>query len=242
MEVKMKKIVKIMPALFLVFVALVGIMFGNIFITSNITKAEEVVVYDGENYDTKIIVKGEAEAEFEADNASVYLQVETLDIDRDVSIEKNKQLLENVVNALVEEGIEKEGVSITYFSSYPTKDSFTCSTGERTCTTLCYEVKDLSKLIMSIQKVEQIGATVNSINFTLSDYQIKYNDLLTLAIENAKAKAKKILGKDEINVLKIKEECFCCSNSKYQSYGKSMTEDLLQSKINISAEVEIIAY
>lgn len=238
----MKKILKIIPAFLLVIIALGGTMFGNMLLTAQPCKAQEVIEYESKNYATKIILRGEAQEEYEADSASISLQVETLDLDKDVSIEKNKEILKNVIDALVEEGISKESVSITYFSSYLAKDNFNCNLGERTCTTLSYEISDLTKLISSIQKVEQAGATVNSITYKLSDYQAKYNDLLTLAIENAKAKAKKLLGKDDIDVLKIKEECRYYCNSKYQSYGEGIMEELLQGKVNITAEVEIIAY
>ena len=239
----MKKFCKILPAILLVLIALVGVVSNNMVIPNNIVKAEEVVEYTEDGaFSSKLVIRATSEEKYQADKAQVSAMVETLDIDKEVSKEKNSQIMKDVIDFLKAEGISKNKIEISYYSTYSTKDMVGCgSTGERTCTSFNFEIDDLSKLQYYIDNVCEKGASVTSIRFSLSDYQTKYNDLLTLAIENAKAKAKKLLNKEEINVLKIKEECKYFCNSKYQSYYDGFGADLEIGDITIEAEVEIVA-
>ena len=66
-------------------------------------------------------------------------------------------------------------------------------------------------------------------------------NLLSLAIESAKAKARKLLGKEELLLLKFKEECSYQCDSKYQSYYQGVAEEFYNSKITVEAKVEIVA-
>lgn len=244
------KILKLLPALTLALIAIIAMLTSQIFISS-FANAEEVVEYETNQVqesatestdltNSKILVLGKAEQSFEADQAIVNVQIESLDLDEKVSKEKNKELLQQFLQALQDEGIEKDKVSISYFSSYATTVGFNNKSGTRTCTNLCYEVDNLDKLMPSIEKAIEIGAQVDSINYKLSDYQSKYDDLLTLAIENAKAKAKKLLGKEDAEVLKIKEECSYNCDTKYQSYCEGMDSSLLNGKITVTAEVQVL--
>ena len=243
------KILKLLPALTLALIAIIAMLTSQIFISS-FANAEEVIEYEttqvqerADSIDltnSKILVFGKAEQTFEADQAIVNVQIESLDLDEKVSKEKNKELLQQFLQALQDEGIEKDKVSISYFSSYATTAGFNNKSGTRTCTSLCYEVDSLDKLMPSIEKAIEIGAQVDSINYKLSDYQSKYDDLLILAIENAKAKAKKLLGKEDAEVLKIKEECSYHCDTKYQSYCEGMDSSLLNGKITVTAEVQVL--
>ena len=244
------KILKLLPALTLALIAIIAMLTSQIFISS-FANAEEVVEYETNQVqeavtestdltNSKILVLGKAEQSFEADQAIVNVQIESLDLDEKVSKEKNKELLQQFLQALQDEGIEKDKVSISYFSSYATTAGFNNKSGTRTCTSLCYEVDNIDKLMPSIEKAIEIGAQVDSINYKLSDYQSKYDDLLTLAIENAKAKAKKLLGKEDAVVLKIKEECSYHCDTKYQSYCEGMDSSLLNGKITVTAEVQVL--
>lgn len=239
----MKKFCKILPAIMLVLIALVGVLSNNIIIPNNIVKAEEIVEYTEDGaINSKLIIRATSEGKYQADKAQVSAMIETLDIEKAVSKEKNSQIMKDVIDFLKAEGIGKDKIDISYYSTYSTKDMVCCgSTGEKTCTAFNFEIDDLSKLQYFIDNVCKKGASVTSIIFSLSDYQNKYNDLLTLAIENAKAKAKKLLNKEEIDVLKIKEECKYFCNSKYQSYYDGFGADLEIGDITVEAEVEIVA-
>ena len=249
-EDKMKiKIFKLLPALVLVAIAVVAMFSSQLFIASAET-TKEVVEYQVEEQEnqyqadisnSKILVFGQAEQTFEADQAVVNVEIESLDLDKQVSQEKNSETLKTLIKTLEEEGITKDKISINYYSSYFTTIGNSTS-GTRTCTSLSYQVDNLENLHSSIKSVCNSGGTVNSVNYKLSDYQAKYNDLLTLAIENAKKKKKKLLGKDDVEVLKIKEQCSYQCGSKYQSYCEGMDEDLIDGEIVLSAKVELFAY
>lgn len=243
------KILKLLPALTLALIAIIAMLTSQIFISS-FANAEEVIEYEttqvqerADSIDltnSKILVFGKAEQTFEADQAIVNVQIESLDLDEKVSKEKNKQLLQQFIQALQDKGIAKDKILVNYFSSYTTTAGFNNKSGTRTCTSLCYEVDSLDKLMPSIEKAIEIGAQVSSINYKLSDYRSKYNDLLTFAIESAKAKAKKLLGKENVEALKIKEEREYCCDTKYQSYYEGMDSSLLNGMITVTAEVQVL--
>ena len=227
-------------SLLIVFVAMLGLLFGQV--TMGMQCFAQDQAQQSVTAQTKVVVTGSCKQEFDADSACVNVQVETLDLDKNVSKEKNKELLQKVILALEQEGISIDNIEISYSSAYLTREGFSNCCGTRICTTLNYQLDDLALLDSSIEKVYQAGGEVSSINFKLKDYQSKYNGLLSLAIESAKAKAKKLLGKEEISVLKFKEECSYQCDSKYQSYYQGMSQELFNSKIEIEAKVEIVAY
>ena len=225
-------------SLLVAFVAMLGLMFGQISMGLECLAQEKSLTQPCQ---TRVVATGIAQQEFEADSALVNVQIETLDLDKNISKEKNRELLQKVVSALEQEGVLKENIEISYSNSYLTKEEFSSCCAARTYTCLNYQLDDLSKLNSSIDKVYQAGGEVCSINFKLKDYQSKYNDLLSLAIESAKAKVKKLLGKEEISVLKFKEECSYQCDSKYQSYYQGVAEEFYNSKITVEAKVEIVA-
>ena len=227
-------------SLLIVFVAMVGLLFGQVAMGTQCFAQEQV--QQSAATQTKVVVTGSYKQDFDADSACVNVQIETLDLDKNVSKEKNKELLQKVISALEQEGISRENIEISYSHAYLTREGFSNCCGTRTYTTLNYQIDDLAALDSSIEKVYQAGGEVSSINFKLKDYQSKYNDLLSLAIESAKAKAKKLLGKEEVSLLKFKEECSYQCDSKYQSYYQGMGQELYNSKITVEAKVEIVAY
>ena len=109
----MKKFCKILPAIMLVLIALVGVVSNNMVIPNNIVKAEEVVEYTEDGaFSSKLVIRATSEEKYQADKAQVSAMVETLDIDKEVSKEKNSQIMKDVIDFLKAEGISKDKIEI----------------------------------------------------------------------------------------------------------------------------------
>ena len=242
---RIKNVLKFLPAFIFLLVAISGFVYNEVARCQNLVYAQDENYVEKteitDNYDsTKFIVLYKEEQRFKADRATINVQVESLDIDQNVAKEKNKEIVSEIIEELNNQGVANEDIKITYNSCCPCKDGVPVSSnGYRVYTNLSYSIKNIEDISSSIEKIEELNAYVMSIEYKLSDFKEKYNNVLTLAIENAKAKAKKLFNKDSINVLKIKEEKQYYCNSRYQSYYEGMTDIFTNAEIEIVAEIEI---
>lgn len=240
----MKNYFKIFPVICFFVIGILAVIGGSLFTAGSFAFANEIVEYDeDQNFiDYKAVVKGREEGLFKAEKANINAQLQTLDFNKNVSEEKNERSINNILRILEDEKITGDKVEISFYSTYPMQSNNQSYIGYITNTSFSFQVENLERLKEIIDKVSEEGATINSINYSIKDYQQKYNDLLILATENAKAKAKKLLNKEDINIVKIKEECNYYCNSKYQFYYDSAVSELDIPYVTINAEVEIIAY
>ena len=82
-------------SLLIVFVAMLGLLFGQV--TMGMQCFAQDQAQQSVAAQTKVVVTGSCKQEFDADSACVNVQVETLDLDKNVSKEKNKELLQKVI-------------------------------------------------------------------------------------------------------------------------------------------------
>lgn len=191
--------------------------------------------------DANVVIRGKAKKEYEADNASISFTVNSLDLDKKVSRDKNAEITNKIVQGLETLGIKRDKISYSYSSCYMTREGFKNNlTGLKTTTNLSVQVDKLENLNDVINSIFDNGGEVNSINFKVSDFENKYNEVLNSAISMAKSKADEVLGR-ETTIKGIKEEYIYSCDTKYQTYVEGLSSDFFNSKITIEAQVEIIA-
>ena len=190
-----------------------------------------------------IEIRSKAKKEFDADCAYLSVQIDTLDLDKTVSNNKNKDIVNKIVAGLEEKGISKDNIEIGYSNHYLTREGFINNLcGTRTCTNLNIYIDNLENIYEIIDLIQENGGKTNSINYKLKDYEAKYDEVLSMAIKKSTQKAQKVLNKEEINLIKLKEDYVYSCETKYQNYYEGISRDLLKAKISIEAQVEIIAF
>ena len=80
-------------------------------------------------------------------------------------------------------------------------------------------------------------SSICEINYQVADLEGAYSQALSQALENAKTKASKLLGKEDLRIVKINEERIYTSNNMYRSYAEEYSTSPLIGKINIEARV-----
>ena len=203
------------------------------------TNASETTKVSGLQ-NARVVIRGKAKKEYEAEKATISFMVNSLDLDKKVSRDKNKEITNKIVSGLAELGIGKDMISYSYSSCYLTREGFKNNlTGTRTSTTLSVQVDNLENLMSAINSITENGGEVNSINFKLNDFESKYNEVLNLAINSAKLKADEVLGTTG-TIKGIKEEYIYSCDTKYQSYIDGLDGEFLNNKITVEAQVEIV--
>lgn len=242
---KLNVFLKLLPAILFLIIALMGCTYNQITSFQSQSYAQEematdnITINESEKFSTVFSFSYKEKQKFKADQAIINIQIETLDMDQKIAYQKNKEIYDKIISELDNQGAEN--VKITYNYCSPCSNSCSIrSDGYRVYTNLSYQLNNLENIVSSIENVENLSANVLSIEYKLSDYQEKYDNLLTLAVENAKAKAKKLLNKEDISILKIKEEKLYCCNSKYQVYCKGIGDFLHDTEIEMEAEVQIV--
>lgn len=190
-----------------------------------------------------ICVLGEACHEVAPDQATITASIETLSNDITKAKDENSEIYNNVVNALVENGIAKESIVTESFSAYPNYDYSGCKTliGYQACTSFCFKVNDLSMLRQCLDTLTESGVTrICCINYAISNQEELYNQTLSEAFENAKGKASNLTGIaiDELQVFSINEEYVYTSSSLYRNYDSAVETDMV-GKVTICAKLKV---
>ena len=100
------------------------------------------------------------------------------------------------------------------------------------------KVCSLDKLKDYIDCLSNNGVTnICDINYKVSDIDEQYTLLLNSAVENAKSKAIKLLGKEDINIVSIKEEMVYSNNNLWRTYTGVESANSLIGKVELEAKV-----
>jgi len=184
----MKKIIGIMILTLAVFsVSLIGgFLRGSVV---SLAETDEIAK-------SKITVMGEGVVTVKPDTAYVNIGVTTKNKEAKVAQEENKKIINNVINALVEFGLDKENITTSNYSLYKTTiynkdvpEDWVIANN-----TLKVKTKDLESVGSIIDIAAQNGANkINSVRFELEDTSKAYNKALILAMKAAKGKADAIM-------------------------------------------------
>ena len=172
-----------------------------------------------QNYCVTVI--GNATSSMKPDKAYVSVQIETLDSDMKKSKDDNFALFDKITNLLKENGLNDSDIVFDSFYSYPNYDYSGIRTlnGYYCQTTLTFAVNDLENLQNLISIVSENGITkVSNIRYEISTKDQVYSEVMLKALENAKEKAKILIGKEDLSIKSIKEESVYSSSCLYKSY------------------------
>ncbi len=187
-----------------------------------------------------ISVIGQAQKEIAPDFADITLSIESVDSDIANAKDRTFAIFDKAVGALTENGIVRESIVVENYSSYPNYD-YSCGKnliGYYSNLTFTYKADDLSQIKSTIDAVTDAGVTnVQSIRYGISNEEEIYNMALTEAIENAKAKAKSVFGRDDVMLVGLEEESVYYSSSLYRYYDSSLESQDMVGKVTIQARV-----
>ena len=187
-----------------------------------------------------ICIIGSAKKSLSPDSAVVTAVIETLDADIKNLKDKNFELFSGAIEALKNSGIDSESIVIESYTSYPSYDYTSGKTlvGYYSITSFTFEVSDLDNLKKYIDVATENGvSSIRSLNYKVSNLEEEYSNVLMNAFENAKEKAAKLLGRDDLKVCNIKEESVYYSNSLYRSFAEELSSSALVGKLEVQAKV-----
>ncbi len=191
----------------------------------------------------KITVVGKGEQTYNPDTAYVTIGIETLNSSVTVAQQENATIMNNVIEVLKNNNILEEDIKTTsyrIFEKYDTHfgDRFM---GNQVSNYIEFKTKDIDNLSSLLATLTENGVnSVNGIRFCIEDTNSKYNEVLALAINNAKSKAEALTNNTEnLVATEIIEEYSYYSDCYFDSY--SLAKDA-SNITNISAgEVKICA-
>ncbi len=207
------------------------------------SRLSNIVEYNLEDDDeTTICVIGNASLNLSPDSAQVCIKIEKLSEEISQSKTQCFETFDKAVASLKENGIGEDDICLNYFNCYPEYnfESGRKITGYFSDISFCVTVKSLDNLNNVVNILLENGVTsIYEINYQVADLENAYSQALSQALENAKTKASKLLGREDLKVVKINEERIFTSNNMYRSYAEEYSNSPLIGKINIEARVVV---
>lgn len=188
----------------------------------------------------ELCIIGKASKNVSPDSAKVTAVIETLDSDIVKSKDNNFQAFDKVVNALKGAGLSDDKIVMDSFVSYPSYDynGGKSLTGYYTITTISFDVDNIEEIKNLVDIVTENGATsIRNIQYCCSNLDEVYEEVLMMAIDNAKAKAEKI-GGGQLQIKSVKEEYVYSCSSLYRTYAENVSNSLVGS-IEVEARVNV---
>lgn len=201
---------------------------------------EEVSEQEESQQAMELCVVGTASKSVSPDCAKITAVIETLDSDIVKSKDNNFQIFDKVVSALKTAGLSEDKIVLDSFISYPNYDysSGKSLTGYYTITTITFDVDNIEDIKSLVDSAVENGVTsIRNIQYCCSNMDEVYQEVLMMAIENAKEKAKKI-GGTEMQVKSVKEEYVYSCSSLYRTYAENISNALVGS-IDVQARVNV---
>lgn len=201
----------------------------------NLLGLRDKVVYPIEYYSdqVKLCVKGKASKTIKPDYMEVNGQICGMGDDLTKAKDNAFSSFDNAVNFLTGKGCDKDKIVINSLYSYPCRDCH--MKGYHVSLNFSFDVDDLSlsKDILSSLLDENVDE-ICSVRYKAKNIEDEYNSLLTEALENAKAKASKLLS-TQPELINITEESVYYSDCLYRDY---LGMDGYVGEIEIEAMVE----
>lgn len=185
-----------------------------------------------------ICVFGKAKISLSPDTAKISAKIETFNSDMASSKEENVKIFECAVGKLKDLAIQEDKISLDYFCCQPSYDfeDGRKLTGYFSTTTFSFEINDLNNIDNCIDNLIACGVTnICDVNYYLSNIDEQYTNALKNALDNARAKAEKILMRDDLKLKSVREE-IVYSNNFCRAFIERLTAPLL-GKVDIEARV-----
>lgn len=140
----------------------------------------------------RITVNGEGAVLVKPDIAYLHLGVSTEDADPKKAQDSNTAQMNRILKALVDMGIESEDIQTSNYSIYPQRDyqNGNKMIGYTVNNNVKVTIRKLDRVGEVLDKAIEAGANIgDGVQFSISDTDEYYQQALTLAIQNATAKA-----------------------------------------------------
>lgn len=191
-----------------------------------------------------VVTFGESSIKVLPNTANIDCGINIIDKSQDGAKNLAFDKYEDVKKKLLQIGINMQNINLTYFNTYPSYD-YTQNKkiiGYTANLMFNFEVDKIDNIKLCIDKITDVGdININSINFKAKDCTSQYQQLLVNAVDNAKQKAKVLLGKQDIKIVSIKEietyNNYCC----YKNYAEAESLSPLSCTITIMAKVKLSA-
>lgn len=192
--------------------------------------------------ETCICVIGKAKLTLTPDMATITACIEKFHEDMNTSKNENLNILNTVMTALKDAGVGEEKITLDYFTAHP---SYDFSTGRqpvgfysKSC--FSFEVENLENVSSYISILTENGVTdICDVCYSVSNIEEEYNNALSQALENAKAKASKLIGSEELQMCGIREESVYSSNTLCRKYIENLSSSLM-GKVEIEARINVM--
>lgn len=203
-------------------------------------KQEQSIIEYEIDENLSIMVVGKAHTSLSPDVAVIYARIETKEGDIDSAKENNLEIFDNVVSVLTEKGLDKNNIKLEHFNCMPCYE-FSLSrsiSGYSSSTSFSVELPAIENIEEYLSLLTENGVCcIDNICYKVSNMEEEYNNALAQAVENARVKAEKMSGGQELTLVKVKEE----GVHSISTYARTCCEDVKLSdyvgQIEISATV-----
>lgn len=154
-----------------------------------------------------ITVTGTGKATVTPDKASLSLGVQTVDTSSKTAQDKNAKDINNVIDALIDAGVDKKDISTSSFDLYANYDyskDVNELTGYTVTTLLTVKNLDVDGVGELLDEAGDAGVNViNGISFDYTETEAAYDKALDAAMDRAQEKAEKLAIKEGCRLEKI---------------------------------------
>ncbi len=207
--------------------------------------AAEIIEYEDDGKEmvdseeeASICVYGNSKITVAPDSAKICAKIETLNADMSASKQENFASYEKVIESLSSNGFDRDDITFDNFYCHP---NFNYEGGREilgycATTRFCVCVKELDKIKDCVSLLSENGVTtICDIAYQVSNMSEEYTEALMQAITNAKEKASKLLGRDDLKMISLKEQYVYSCNDYFRGYA-DISADYV-GKIEIEAQV-----
>ena len=186
--------------------------------------------------DTTIVVSGHAREAVMPNQVLVSAYIENVNDDINLSREENLNSYNRIISILGEKGVEQSDFTVDYISSQPrySYDGERTLLGYFSTTSFTFAIDDVDNINDYLQILTENGVSgISNVKYQISNIEEEYNDLLSKAVANAKAKAERVLG-EGVSIVKIREEGLHSASS----YARTVLE---KGNLSFSGKIELEA-
>jgi uncharacterized protein len=227
---------------YMIFALMGFVLFGGLAYVMGQATGETIMLSENEiDSRTLLTLSGSAERKVEPNLVIFNVGVETTNENAEISASENAEIMENIKQALIDNGILEDNIKTNYY--YINQDWYYPKEDEprivryRTTHSLSVETKQISEVGKIIDAVVKAGANqVGNVQFTLDDEtmnEIK-KELVTEAIQNSRDKADSMANDLNQKIVGVKS----MSTSADYNVGYNYYNRLLEADMDTAAKVD----
>ena len=210
--------------------------------TEDDTTTDSEEIEEDDDCETCVCVIGKAKLTLTPDMATITACIEKFNEDMNTSKNENMAILDTVIASLKEQGVAEDKITLDYFTAHP---SYDFSAGRqpigfysKSC--FSFEVENIDNIPTFISILTENGVTdICDVCYSVSNMEEEYSNALSQALENAKTKASKLLGGENLKVCGIREESVYSCNTLCREYVENLSSALM-GKVEVEARVDVM--